>query len=88
MQLFVKDPDSVLDYKVDWSSWLGTDTISTSRWVVQSGITEDSDSNDTTSATSWLSGGTEGSTYTVTNRIDTAGGRTADRTFKVLVQTR
>ena len=55
---FVKDPDEVLDYSIDWSTWLDSDTISSSSWTVESGITKDSDSNDTTSTTIWLSGGT------------------------------
>lgn len=81
-QTFPKDPDDVKDFKIDWSDWLGStspvDTIATSTWVVPSGITKDSDSNDTTSATIWLSGGTDRRMYTLTNRITTAGGRTKD----------
>jgi len=84
-QAFQKDPDEVLDYSIDWSTWLGEDTISTSEWTVPAGITEDSDSNDTTSATIWLSGGTAGVKYSLVNEIVTAGGRTANRTISVLV---
>lgn len=83
MQTFLKDPDSVLDYVIDWSDWLDGDTISTSTWATPSGITKDSDSNNTTTTTIWLSGGTLGKTYRITNRIVTAAGRTADETFKV-----
>jgi hypothetical protein len=71
-----KDPDAVLDYQVDWSAWLGVDTISTSTWVVPTGITKNSDTKTTTTATIWLRGGTAGTLYLVTNRIVTAGGRT------------
>lgn len=78
-----KDPSSVLDYQLDWSAWLaGNDTISTSTWSA-SGITIDSDANTSTSATVWLSGGVAGNKYRVTNRIVTAGGRTAERTIEV-----
>lgn len=79
-QIFQKDADAVLDYTVDWEDWLEdiADTISASDWIVASGITEDSDSNTTTTATVWLSGGVEGSSYRVTNRITTVGGRTQD----------
>lgn len=80
---FLKDPESVLDYQIDWSTWLGSDTIASSSWVIPTGITEDSDSNTTTTATVWLSGGTAGTTYTVTNRIVTAGGRTEDRSLTI-----
>lgn len=84
-QTFFKDPNAVLDYTIDWSTWLGSDTISSSDWVVDSGITENSASNTTTAATIWLSGGTAGTAYAVTNRIVTAGGRTEDRTLTIVV---
>lgn len=87
-QQFIKDPDSVLDYQVDWSDWLDGDTISTSDWTVPTGITEDSDSNSTTSATIWLSGGTAGNEYECVNQIVTAAGRTADRTIVIKVEER
>lgn len=85
---FIKDPNAVLDYTFDWSTWLGSDTISTSAMTVDTGITEDSDSNDTDSATVWLSGGTAGTDYEVVNRIVTAAGRTADRTIVIKVRER
>lgn len=79
----LKDPGSTLDYQIDWSVWLGADTISSSSWSVPVGITEVSASNDTTSATVWLSGGTVGAVYSVTNTIVTAAARTAERTIEV-----
>ena len=85
MQQFVKDPQDVLDYQIDWSDWLDTDTISTSAWVVQTGLTKDSSSNTTTTATVWLSGGTNGNQYVLTNTITTANGRTVERSFIVKV---
>jgi len=78
---FTKDPSAVLDYAIDWSAWLGSDTIATSTWSVPTGITRDSDTNTTTRATIWLSGGTAGQTYQLTNTITTAGGRTDQRTI-------
>ena len=84
--IYYKDPDAVLDYAIDWSDWLGTDTISTSAWTVDSGITKDSDSNTITTATIWLSGGAAGEHYECTNRITTADGRTDDRTIVIQIQ--
>ena len=81
-----KDPDAVKDYSIDWSAWLGSDTISTSEWTVPSGITKDSDSNTTTVTTIWLSGGTAGTDYELVNRIVTAAGRTEDKTVIVRVR--
>lgn len=84
---FTKDPSAVLDYTVDWEDWLCTgDTISTSDWTVPDGITEDSDSNTTTTATIWLSGGSDGVMYTVVNRIVTASARTDDRSLEITVE--
>jgi len=83
---FAKDPDATLDYMIDWSDWLDSDTISTSIWTVPSGITKDSDTNSTTTATIWLSGGTAGQSYKLVNRIVTACGRTDDRTIRIIVR--
>ncbi len=85
IRIFVKDPNAVLDYVLDWGTWLGSDTISTSTWTVPTGITEDSSTNTTTTATIWLSGGTAGSTYLLINRIVTVAGRTEDRTIQITV---
>ena len=85
MTIYYKDPDAVLDYRVDWTTWLNGDTISSSTFTVATGLTKDSQSNTTTAATVWLSGGTAGTRYLVTNRIVTAGNRTEDRSFYVSV---
>lgn len=85
---FPKDPDAILDYSIDWETWLDGDTISTSTWIVPTGITKDSDTYSTTATVIWLSGGTAGSSYSLTNRITTAGGRTEDRTIEILVKER
>ena len=86
MKTFTKDPSDVLDYTRKASKFLGSDTITTSTWTADSGITIDSDTNDTNSATVWLSGGTVGCQYTVTNRIVTSGGRTKDKSFIIKIE--
>lgn len=89
VQAFVKDPNAVLDYEVDWSGWLASgDTISTSTWVASDGITIDSDSKTTTKTTVWLSGGVAGRSYAATNHIVTAAGREDDRTIVMRVAER
>lgn len=82
---FTKDADATLDYQINWATWLGSDTITSSSWTVQTGITKVTDTNTTTTATIWLSGGTSGCTYAVTNRIVTTAGRTEDRTLYIAV---
>jgi hypothetical protein len=90
-----KDPDSVMDYGADYSSWLSTgETISASAWLIDgtvvsatdtvNGLTLNSATSTTTATAAWLSGGTVGTTYTLTNRITTSAGRTEDRSMLIL----
>ncbi len=81
-----KDPDEVLDYQLDWSSRLGTDTISTSTWIVPDGINKNSDGKSSTATTIWLSGGLINTAYNLTNRIVTAGGRTMDQSVRLKIK--
>jgi hypothetical protein len=84
-----KDPQSIIDYKVDWSQWLGAgDTIINSEWSVPADITKQSDSFDDTSATIWLQEGVEGMTYLFINRVTTSGGRSQDMSVVLKVESR
>lgn len=88
IKYFGEDPQ---DFNVDWSSWLSAraDTIVVSTWVVDTpGITVSSETETTTSATVWLSGGTLGESYSLTNQITTAGGRSPDQRITVRVRER
>lgn len=86
MQTFLKDPDAVLDYGFDWSDWLADEEIiSESTWTVEDGITKDSDSKTNTVTTIWLSGGSAGVEYIMTNHIVTSDGREDDRSFRVKI---
>jgi hypothetical protein len=87
-KIFNKDPDALLDYRVDWIAWLGVDTISTSTWILESGITKFTDSKTNTAATIWLSGGTANESYRVVNKIVTAGGRTDERTLTIVCESK
>jgi len=86
MRFSPKDPDAVKDYVIDLTAWLDEDTISTTAWTVPSGITKDSDSKTTTTATIWLSGGTAGQEYGLVCRVVTACGRTEDFAITVPVR--
>ena len=85
MKQFIKDPDAVLDYKMDWTAWLGeTDVIVASSWEVDSDeIVVDSDSFTDTDTTVWLSGGLNRKKYLITNSIETDDGRKDDRSFLI-----
>jgi hypothetical protein len=80
-----KDPDATLDYSVDWSEWLSGDTIVSSEWFAEPGITIVRASNTTQIATVWLSNGSNRAFYIVTNRITTAAGRIDERSIKISV---
>jgi hypothetical protein len=74
-----KDPNAVLDYLFEWGQFLGDDEIATSTFPdFPAGITNTSTSNTEEDVRIWLTGGTKGSDYTITNRITTTGGRTMD----------
>ena len=81
----VADPSDKLDYSVNWGAKvLGSgETIATSTWTVPVGLTSSDESHTTTVATVWLTGGTAGESYTVTNHITTNQGREFERSFPV-----
>ena len=85
MKQFIKDPDAVLDYKMDWTAWMDeTDIIVASSWEVDSDeIVVDSDSFTDTDTTVWLSGGLNRKKYLITNSIETDDGRKDDRSFLI-----
>jgi hypothetical protein len=86
---FRKDPQATLDYHVDWSTWMEDgDAIIASDWFVADGLTEVVDAFSTTVATVWLSGGTAGQSYTVTNRITTSDGRIDERSITIKAEQR
>jgi hypothetical protein len=98
MQQYIKDPNDVLDYTRDASSWLATgETIASSSWeitgpdaVLVLGTSGYAPTSDTTTATCWLTGGTLGATYVVRNRITTnsSPARTKDLSFSVRIMQR
>ena len=80
-----KDPSAILDYSIDWNDWLSEvgDSIASSTWSVPAGLTAGATTHADGITTVWLSGGTAGSDYAVTNRIITSGGRQDERSFIV-----
>lgn len=92
--VFTKDPDSVLDYPVNWGPWLdkcyGGDTLDSVDWILDSGITLGVMSygpwNSATVAYCWILGGTLGEIYNVTCRITTVGGRIDDYSFQLSIE--
>ncbi len=80
-----KDPVATLDYLINWQPWLRGDTINSSTWATTQGLTIASSSHTPFWTTIWLSGGTPGNVYTVTNTIETAGGRKRSMSFRLRI---
>ena len=89
MATYYKDPDATLDYGFDWSEWLASgETISSSSWTIPTGLTEESSGFSGGIASVWLSGGTAGTNYEITNKITTSAGRTDERSHVIKVRER
>lgn len=73
-----KDEDSVESHMMDWSRFLGTDTISSSSWATTGGVATSGASNTTTTTTVTVTG-TDGAAV---NTVITAAGRTYIRTIR------
>jgi hypothetical protein len=83
---FVKDPNSIEDLEFDWSARLNGDTIQGVTFYLPDGLTSVTESFTDSAAVVFVSGGDAGAVYRVTCRISTVGGRTMDRTLRVLVE--
>lgn len=96
-----KDPNSVLDYSVDWSRFLDTSTINSVTWFIYSatgvltafpqgttvnGLTAGVQSNSSTVATIRLSEGTVGVMYRIVCRITFDTTNISDRTLRLNVR--
>lgn len=64
------------------------DTISTSTFTLPPGIVANSSTHSATATKVWISGGTDGTSYQILNRIVTAGGRTFDLTVKLKIKSK
>jgi len=85
-KIFAKNPDSQLDYNIQWEEWLEGDTILSSSWDVPAGLNQLA-SNYTVEglATVWLSDGIVGIEYEVVNTIVTLAGRMDQRSIFIKV---
>ena len=87
-----KDPDDVCDYQFDWSLRLEDgETIATSTFTVDAGsVVIDTDANPPAISggltTFWLSGGVDGESCVITNRIVTSEGRRYDDSGRLRIK--
>lgn len=86
---FIKDPQSTVDYKIDWSAYLEGATITGSSWNIDpAGLSITLQSNTPTTTTVWLAGGSTGERYTARNTISTSTGQTDVRGITIKVEQR
>lgn len=93
MTLLLKDPDSVLDYSVDWGAeYLRGDLIARSMWSVDpdeaGGVAIVGNDFDATTATVKAGGGIPGRLYRVLNDVELQSGRTDRRSIALRVENR
>lgn len=94
MAVFRKDSAAELDYRVDWTEWLGTDNIVSSQATAFPGTPLSDTSLIVASASVsggqehiiWLSAGTTANQYRVQSKITTSVGRTNLRSFLIRVE--
>ena len=93
MTLLLKDPDSILDYAVDWSSeYLGEDIVTQSSWTIDpvedSGVIVIASEFDSGMTTVTAGGGIAGHIYQLTNPVVLASGLTDNRSVTLRVEHR
>jgi hypothetical protein len=93
---YIKDPSAILDYSLDWGSWLqSNETISGATWAItpsQTAQTGDLAVKMSAVAggvtTAWLQNGVVGCQYTASCTITTSLGRTDVRSISIDVEDR
>ncbi len=92
MKTLAKDPDAVLDYTIDWTPFLTSvdDTIATSEFITDedTSLTLSNEALNGNLHTVFIAGGAANTRHRVTSRITTAGGRTQDQSFFLVIAER
>lgn len=92
MSFYLKDPQSRVDYAIDWVDYLDGATIAASIWSVvpaeAGGIAVDEASFDLGRAAARLSGGIVGHSYSVSNRVTLSDGSIDERSITLRVEER
>jgi hypothetical protein len=78
-------PTDRLDFSIDWSLALASDTITAATWTADPGITIFDTSWTTTTTTFWATGGIPGTCYDVTTHVTTSGGRQYDQVTTIRI---
>jgi len=96
---FIKDPSDVLPFKFDFASETNASDVSAGDWLdsgetlltktitTPTGITLDSSAfaDTNTSVIIWVSGGTDGTKYTIACKCTTSGLKTVEKSMNIIV---
>lgn len=87
MRSFTQSPAARLDYGVDWTAFLGTDSIASASWLEPTGtLTLDDFAVSDGVHSVFVAGGESGRAYRLTSRVETAAGRAAEETIVIFVR--
>ncbi len=92
MSYYLKDPQSRIDYSVQWLGYLDGQTLANSQWTVTpseaGGIVVEEASFDLGRTAVRLSAGRVGNVYTVSNRVTLSDGSLEERSITLRVEQR
>ena len=92
MSFYLKDPQSRVDYAIDWSPYLDGQTIEASLWLVApdeaGGIAAEETSFEPARTAARLAGGLIGHSYSVSNQVTFSDGTTDVRSITLRVEAR
>jgi hypothetical protein len=94
MSFLLKDPEAVLDYRIDWGAeYLAAgELLAASEWSVKpdeaDGVSVTGSDFDATTSTVKAGGGIAGHLYTLVNRVTSGAGRIDERSILIRVEDR
>lgn len=92
MSLYLKDPQSRVDYGFAWDGYADGQVVTASLWTVtpqeEGGVMVEADGFDAGATSVRLSGGREGHVYAVTNRVTLSDGQVEERSLTIRAEAR
>ena len=85
LRVFQMSPSTTLDFGFNWADLLDHDTISSSSWACDAGVSIGSAAQTASVTIAFVVAGATPGSYDVTNTIVTAQGRTDSRSFRIVV---
>lgn len=84
--MITKDPNAKRTYFVDWSEWLGVDTIASVEWTIPDGLTKISQTATAKIAYVKVGDGAVGQVYSINCHVVSLAGEEDDQTLLVKVE--